>query len=155
VLTRTFNSPAVGRQTDSVRMDTTFSRSFVHRALTLRIGDIISGSLGWSRATRLGGIQLQRNFALQPDLITFPVPAFYGQANLPSSVDLYINGMKQYSSNVPAGPFQLNTVPEVNGNGQASVVVTDALGRQTTIAFPFYTTSRLLIPGLSDYSLEF
>jgi len=155
VLTRTFNSPAVGRQTDSVRMDTTFSRSFVHRALTLRIGDIISGSLGWSRATRLGGIQLQRNFALQPDLITFPVPAFYGQANLPSSVDLYINGMKQYSSNVPAGPFQLNTVPEVNGNGQASVVVTDALGRQTTIAFPFYTTSRLLKPGLSDYSLEF
>ncbi len=153
-LTRSTDLPGTGTQTDSVRLDTTFSHSWVDRALTLRIGDIISGALDWSRATRLGGIQLQRNFALQPDLITFPVPAFYGQASLPSTVDLYINGMKQYSSNVPAGPFQLNTVPVVNGNGQAAVVITDALGRQTTIAFPFYTTNLLLKPGLSDYSLE-
>lgn len=153
-LTRTTDLPGSGTQSGSVRLDTTFSRSFVDQALTLRIGDIISGALDWSRATRLGGIQLQRNFALQPDLITFPVPAFYGQANLPSTVDLYINGMKQYSSNVPSGPFQLNTVPVVNGNGQAAVVITDAMGRQTTIAFPFYTTNQLLKPGLSDYSLD-
>lgn len=154
-LTRTIDLPGTDTQTDSVRLDTTFSHSWVASALTLRIGDIISGALDWSRATRLGGIQLQRNFALQPDLITFPVPAFYGQANLPSTVDLYINGMKQYSSSVPSGPFQLNTVPVVNGNGQAAVVITDALGRQTTIAFPFYTTNQLLKPGLNDYSLEF
>lgn len=153
-LTRTLDLPGTGTHSDSVRLDTTFSHSWVDQTLTLRIGDIISGALDWSRATRLGGIQLQSNFALQPDLITFPVPAFYGQANLPSTVDLYINGMKQYSSNVPAGPFQLNTIPIVNGNGQAAVVVTDAMGRQTTIAFPFYTTNQLLKPGLSDYSLD-
>ncbi|MDE2270443.1 MAG: fimbrial biogenesis outer membrane usher protein [Xanthomonadaceae bacterium] len=153
-LSRTLGMPGSGTHTDSVRMDTTFSHSWVDSALTLRIGDIISGALGWSRATRLGGIQLQRNFALQPDLVTFPVPAFYGQANLPSTVDLYVNGMKQYSSSVPAGPFQLNTVPVVNGNGQAAVVITDAMGRQTTIAFPFYTTNQLLKPGLSNFSID-
>ena len=153
-LARTLDLPGTSTHSDSVRLDTTFSHSWVDQTLTLRVGDIISGALDWSRATRLGGIQLQSNFALQPDLITFPVPAFYGQANLPSTVDLYINGMKQYSSNVPAGPFQLNTVPIVNGNGQAAVVITDAMGRQTTIAFPFYTTNQLLKPGLSDYSLD-
>ena len=140
--------------TDTVRLDTSFRRSFVDRALTLRFGDIISGSLDWTRATRLGGIQFRRNFALQPELITFPVPAFYGQANLPSTVDLYINGLKQYSSDVPAGPFQLNTVPIINGNGQAQVVVTDGLGRQSTIDFPFYTSNQLLRKGLSDFSVE-
>src|SRR5690348_2577403 len=124
-----------GTRTDSVHLDTTFSHSYVDSALTLRLGDIISGSLDWSRATRLGGIQLQRNFALQPDLVTFPVPAFYGQAALPSTVELYVNGLKQYSGHIPAGPYQLNTVPIVNGNGQAEVVVTDALGRQTSLAF--------------------
>lgn len=154
-LTRSLQLPGASARSDSVRLDTTFSRSFVDPALTLRIGDFIGGALDWTRATRFGGIQLQRNFALQPDLITFPVPAFYGQANLPSTVDLYINGLKQYSSNVPSGPFQLNTVPIVNGNGQAEVVVTDAMGRQSTIAFPFYTTNELLRPGLSDYSLDF
>lgn len=154
-LTRTVDLPGAGTQTDSVRLDTTFSRSFVDPALTFRAGDIISGSLGWSRATRLGGIQLQRNFALQPELVMFPVPAYYGQASLPSTVDLYVDGLRQYSSSVPAGPFQLNTVPTVSGRGEAAVVITDALGRQSTVAFPFYTTNQLLKPGLSDYSLDF
>ena len=153
-LSRTSDMRGSGAQTDSVRLDTTFSHSFVDEALTLRVGDIISGSLDWSRATRLGGIQLQRNFSLQPDLVTFPVPAFYGQAALPSTVELYVNGLKQYSSHIPAGPYQLNTVPIVNGNGQAEVVVTDALGRQSSLAFPFYTANQLLRAGLSDYSLD-
>ncbi|WP_222565241.1 fimbria/pilus outer membrane usher protein [Novilysobacter antarcticus] len=153
-LSRWNDSSAPGTSSDTVRLDTTFSRSFVNQAVTLGLGDLISGGLDWTRPTRLGGIQLRRNFALQPELITFPVPAFYGQANLPSTVDLYINGLKQYSSDVPAGPFELNTVPIVNGSGQAQVVVTDGLGRQSTIAFPFYTTNQLLRKGLSDYSVE-
>jgi len=153
-LSRVNDPRAASAQTDSVRLDTTFSHSFVDSALTLRVGDVISGSLDWSRAMRMGGIQLQRNFSLQPDLVTFPIPAFYGQAALPSTVDLYVNGLKQYSGKVPAGPFQLNTVPIVNGNGQAQVVITDAMGRQTSLGFPFYTANQLLRAGLSDYSLD-
>jgi outer membrane usher protein len=153
-LSRVNDLRGASAQTDSVRLDTTFSHSFVDSALTLRVGDVISGSLDWSRATRMGGIQLQRNFSLQPDLVTFPIPAFYGQAALPSTVDLYVNGLKQYSGKVPAGPFQLNTVPIVNGNGQAQVVITDAMGRQTSLGFPFYTANQLLRAGLSDYSLD-
>lgn len=153
-ISRVTDSPGSGWGADSVRLDTTASHSFVDDATTLRFGDVISGSLAWTRATRFGGVQWQRNFALQPDLITFPVPAFYGQANLPSTVDLYINGLKQASNQVPAGPFQLNTVPMVNGNGQAQVVITDAMGRQNTLDFSFYTANQLLRAGLSDYSLE-
>lgn len=153
-LSRWTDSSNLGASNDTVRLDTSVSRSFVDRTLTLRVGDFTSGGLDWTRSTRLGGIQLQRNFALQPELVTFPVPAFYGQASLPSTVDLYVDGMKQYSSDVPAGPFQLNTVPVVQGSGQAAVVVTDGLGRQTTVAFPFYTTDQLLRAGLSDFSLE-
>ena len=154
VLSNTSITRATDVSTQTQRLDTTFSRSFVGSATTLRIGDAITSSLSWSRATRFGGIQFGRNFALQPDLITFPVPAFYGQAALPSTVDLYINGLKRYSGDVAGGPFQLNTIPVVNGNGSAQVVITDALGRQSTLDFDFYTTSQLLRPGLSDYSLE-
>ena len=153
-LSRWNDSANSAMSNDTVRLDTSFTRSFVDQTVTLRLGDVITGGLDWTRSTRLGGIQLGRNFALQPELITFPVPAFYGQANLPSTVDLYINGLKQYSSEVPAGPFELNTAPIVSGSGQAQVVVTDGLGRQNTIAFPFYTTSQLLGEGLSDFSFE-
>lgn len=153
-LSRWNDSSDLDVSNDTIRLDTSFSRSFVDRAMTLRIGDSISGGLDWTRPTRFGGIQLRRNFGLQPELITFPVPAFYGQANLPSTVELYIDGLRQYSSDVPAGPFQLNTAPIVNGSGQAQVVVTDAMGRQNAINFPFYTTNQLLRAGLSDFSLE-
>ena len=142
-------------QAESARLDTTWTRSFVDSTSVLRVGDSITGNLQWSRATRFGGIQLQRDFALQPDLITFPIPQFLGQAAVPSTVDLYVNGLRRYSGETPAGPFQLGTVPIVNGAGDAQVVVTDALGRQTTYEFPFYTSSQLLKQGLDDYSLEF
>lgn len=117
-LSRWSDSSHSGVPNETVRLDTSFSRSFVDSAVTLSVGDLISGGLvEWARPTRLGGIQLRRNFALQPELITFPVPAFYGQANLPSTVDLYVKGMKQYSTKVPSGPFQLNTMPTVSGSG--------------------------------------
>ena len=103
---------------------------------------------------RIGGLQVARNFATRPDLITYPLPQFSGQAAVPSSVDLYINSYKNTSVSVNPGPFTLNTVPYINGAGQATVVTTDALGRQISTTVPFYVASSLLQAGLSDFSLS-
>ena len=143
-----------GWRHDSVRLDTTWSRSFPDEMLTLRVGDTTTASLPWSRSTRIAGIQLSRNFALQPYRTTTPMPAFLGAAALPSQVELYINGTRQYSGQVPAGPFQLKTVPSINGAGNAQVVLTDAFGRATTLDFSLYDTQRLLQEGLSDWSVD-
>lgn len=143
-----------GGDSRTVRLDTSWSWPQRGSLINVVAGDSITGALSWTRATRFGGLQVRRDFALQPDLITFPVPAFRGQAALPSSVELYVNGLRQYSGEVAPGAFQLNTAPLINGYGQAQVVLTDALGRRTTIDFPFYTTGQLLKPGLSDWSLE-
>lgn len=143
-----------GWKHDSVRLDTTLSTSFPDDMLTLRVGDTTTASLPWSRSTRIAGIQLSRNFALQPYRTTTPLPAFLGSATLPSQVELYINGMRQYTGQVPAGPFQLKTVPTINGAGNAQVVLTDAFGRATTLDFSLYDTQRLLEAGLSDWSVD-
>jgi outer membrane usher protein len=141
-------------QTHSARLDTTLSTSFPEDMLTLRLGDTLTAALPWSRATRIGGIQLSRNFALQPYRTTTPLPAFLGSATLPSDVELYINGMRQYSGQVPSGPFQLNTIPNISGAGNAQVVLTDAFGRTTTLNFSLYDTQQLLQKGLSDWSVD-
>lgn len=138
----------------SVRLDTTVSTSFPDEMLTLRLGDTVTAALPWSRSTRIGGIQLARNFSLQPYRTTAPLPQFLGSAALPSQVELFINGMRQSTSQVPAGPFQLNTIPSINGAGNAQVVLTDALGRATTLNFSLYDTQRLLQEGLSDWSVD-
>ena len=138
----------------TVRLDTSWSKSFPDKLVTLRAGDILTGALSWTRSTRLGGLQIGSNFNLQPYMTTTPLPSFFGSATLPSAVELYVNGLKQYSGEVPAGPFELNTAPIVSGAGNAQLVLTDALGQSSTVNFSLYDTHRLLQPGLSDWSVE-
>lgn len=139
----------------SVRLDTTWSRSFPDDMVTLRVGDTTTAALAWSRSTLIGGVQLSRNFALQPYRTTTPIPAFLGSAALPSQVEVYVNGMKQYTGQVPSGPFQLNTVPGIGGAGNAQVVLTDAFGRSTTLDYSLYDVQqRMLQKGLSDWSVD-
>lgn len=136
------------------RLDTNFSFSDAAKLFTLNVGDSISGSLPWTRAVRFGGIQIQRNFSLQPSLVTFPLPVIAGSAAVPSAVDLYINGLRQYSGNAAPGPFQIAQPPTLTGAGVAQVTVTDVLGRRVTTSVPLYVDTRRLSQGLYDYSAE-
>ncbi|WP_099239726.1 fimbria/pilus outer membrane usher protein [Pseudomonas sp. ICMP 460] len=135
------------------RYDTTWRFSDDERLLTYEAGDVISGSLPWSSSVRLGGVQLSRDFAVRPDLVTYPLPQFAGEAAVPSSVDLFINGYKSESALLQPGPYTLTNIPFINGAGEAVVVTTDALGRQVSTTVPFYVTSTLLQQGLSDFSV--
>ena len=140
---------------DIVRLDTSAVLALPDRRLTLRAGDIITRAVGFSRPSRIGGIMVGTDFALQPYLITAPLPRFAGQATLPSTVDLYIDGIKRYSGEVTPGPFEVGAGPNsVNGLGNAEVVVTDLLGQVTRLDFPLYETPLLLGRGLSDWSVE-
>ncbi|WP_179180060.1 fimbria/pilus outer membrane usher protein [Pseudomonas sivasensis] len=135
------------------RYDTTWRFSDDERLLTYEAGDVISGSLPWSSSVRLGGVQLSRDFAVRPDLVTYPLPQFAGEAAVPSSVDLFINGYKSESALLQPGPYTLTNIPFINGAGEAVVVTTDALGRQVSTTVPFYVTSTLLQQGLTDFSV--
>ncbi len=153
-LVRYVEQPGAGWSASSVRLDTRWQFVFPDSALRLNFGDAITQALPWTRATRFGGIAIGTDFSLQPYRVTTPLAQFFGQATLPSAVDLYINGIKQYSGNVPAGPFQLSTAPIVNGAGSAQLVLTDALGRRDVIDMSLYATNRLLRAGLADWSVE-
>lgn len=137
-----------------VRYDSSFSTSNPASLATTQIGDTISSSLAWTRSIRMGGVQYRSNFALRPDLVTFPIPALPGSAVVPTSVDLYINSVRQYSGNVPTGPFIINDVPGITGAGNATVITHDALGRTIATSLPLYVDTRLMAPGLSSYSVE-
>ncbi len=136
-----------------MRYDTRWTYSDTERIRTYTAGDLIAAPLSWGSAVRMGGFQIARNFAIRPDLVTYPLPQFLGQAAVPSAVDLFINGYKAGSETVQPGPFTLNAIPYINGAGEASVVTTDALGRQVVTTVPFYVANTLLKKGINDYSL--
>jgi outer membrane usher protein len=151
---RTLSGDAVDTLNNGyLRYDTTWRYSDDDRMLTYEAGDLVSGALPWSSSVRLGGIQLSRDFGVRPDLVTYPLPQFAGEAAVPSSVDLFINGYKSSSADLQPGPYTLTNIPFINGAGEAVVVTTDALGRQVSTTVPFYVTSSLLQKGLSDFSV--
>jgi outer membrane usher protein len=136
------------------RLDTRWIYSDAVHMTTWTAGDFIGGGLGWTRPVRLGGLQLRRNFGVRPDLITFPVPRFTGQATVPSSVELLVDNVKQFGADVDDGPFVLDSFPRITGAGEATLVVRDALGRTTQTSVPIYVDYQRLAPGLSDFSIE-
>ena len=134
------------------RYDSSWTWSDPATLQTVQAGDFVSPSLSWTRALRMGGIAWRRNFDLRPDLLTYPVAALRGSAVVPSSVSLYVNGVQQYSADVPSGPFVVDQVAGLNGAGQATIVTRDALGRSVAASLPLYVDTRLLASSLTDFA---
>lgn len=154
VYTQQLNGSLSGQQEGYLRYDTWFSNENEDAALSWRVGDLITDALSWSNSVRLGGVQIARDFSVRPDLVTYPLPAFSGQAAVPSSVDLFINGYRSAQTAVQPGPWSLTNIPFVNGAGDAVITTTDALGRQVTTTLPFYVSASLLKSGLADYAFS-
>ncbi len=145
----------VGQDSDPfIRLETTWTSDFPGRLSSLRVGDALTPSSSWSRSLRFGGIQLATNFATQPTLITFPQPSISGSAVVPTALDIFVNGSLRSSQDVPDGTFRIDDIPVVTGAGQIQVVTRDLMGREQLVVQDFYTSNKLLRPGLSDYSLS-
>jgi outer membrane usher protein len=135
-----------------IRLDTVWTHDNLDNMTTLQLGDSITNGGLTGLPVPFGGVQYGTNFATRPYFITFPLPVIGGQAALPSSVQLYVNGVLKESKQVPPGPFSVPAVPVVTGPGTATLVVRDLLGREQVISESFYASSNLLKAGLNDYA---
>jgi outer membrane usher protein len=144
----------LNEQAKAIRLDTTWTRDLPMQTASLRFGDAVSGTSSWGGAVRFGGIQWASNFSIQPGYIPFPLPDISGEVALPSTVNLYVNNALRMTRKVPIGPFSIEDLPVTTGQGDARLVVSDVLGHEKVINKPFFTSSRLLKPGLQDYSYE-
>jgi len=142
------------QQRQYLRYDSTWTHSDPDTLRSWLAGDYISGALTWTRSVRMGGLQWRKSFDLRPDLLTYPVATLNGSAVVPSAVSLYVNGVRQVDTTVPGGPFIINQVAGISGAGLATLVTHDATGRAISTTLPLYVDTRLLAPGLDDYSLE-
>lgn len=136
------------------RLETTYTRNFLDSTSTLRLGDSTTRPGASGRPIYFGGLQLSKNFSLQPGFVTRPIASVAGLSSAPSTVELYVNDALRQVSKVPAGPFRIDNIPALTGAGEARVVVRDILGRETVITQPFFSNANLLEEDLTDYSFE-
>jgi len=145
---------AASDSSGNTRLDTRWQLDFPDSMVSVAVGDGYSGGLDWTRTTRFGGIRVSRNFSLQPYRVTIPLASFAGEATLPSTVDMFINGVQQARREITPGRFQVDSAPVLNGVGNAQVVVTDITGQSRVVNFSFYNDLQLLQKGLADWSVE-
>ncbi|HEY0300132.1 MAG TPA: fimbria/pilus outer membrane usher protein, partial [Rhizomicrobium sp.] len=138
----------------AVRLDTAFEIDDPEGPSRLVLGDAVSGAVSWSRAVRFAGVQYASDFSLRPDLVTQPLPAFFGEAAVPTTVEVFAGAVRVFEQDVAPGPFEIRNLPVVTGGGTASIVTRDVLGRQTTQSLSLYTTTDLLAPGLTSFAFD-
>ncbi|MFC7690199.1 fimbria/pilus outer membrane usher protein [Paeniroseomonas aquatica] len=136
------------------RLESSWVFSEPDSMLRARAGDLVSSGLSWSRPVRLGGVQFSTDFAIRPDLVTFPTPTITGTVAVPSTVDVLVNGVRLLGQEVQPGPFEIRQLPVVTGAGEVSVVTRDASGQDVRRSLPIYASAAMLAPGLSSFSAE-
>jgi len=137
-----------------LRLDTRWFYDDDSTLVRYAAGDIVSGSLGWTRSIRMGGFQISRDFSLRPDLVTQPLPSFSGSAAVPSTVEVFADQSRTFSQQITGGPFTITNLPVVSGPGVLTMVVRDPSGKETSTEYAFYASSRILASGFYDYSIE-
>lgn len=148
------DAPGLNQGRDFTRLETFWRSDFPQRMATLIVGDALGASGYWGRPSRFAGVRYTTNFETRPGFVVKPQLAFSGEAAVPSVVDVFVNNSRVQSLNVPGGPFEITGLPTFGNVGEARIVVTDLLGRQTVTTLPFLTSQRQLRAGVSSFSFE-
>ncbi|MEJ1938110.1 fimbria/pilus outer membrane usher protein, partial [Nostoc sp. NIES-2111] len=146
-VTRAIDAPA-----RAVRLDSSYAWQDPSLPFSATVGDLVTPGPPWARPVRLAGVQGGRDYGLRPDIVTSALPVLSGTAAVPTTVDVFVNGIRTFSQDVPAGPYALSGVPGLWGSGVAEIVTRDVTGREVRTPLPFYTAPVLLRPGIVEYS---
>lgn len=141
-------------QPAAIRLDSALTYDDHPRALRWTAGDALVRGGSLAPSVRFAGFQLRRDFGIRPQQRNAPLPELEGATELPSTVDLIIDQSRRMRREVPPGSFTVEDPPVLTGAGQATLVITDVLGRQRQITQSFYVNNAALKPGLSDFGLS-
>lgn len=141
-------------QYSTTRVQTQWVQELWFSQSLLTLGDHLSPTDAFGRQYQVGGVQLRRAFEFAPLQLTFPIPVLAGTAELPSTVDLIIDGVRQRQYQVEPGPFTIQDAPPLSGSGQAQLRIRNALGEEVLLNRDLVIFPQLLREGLFDYSLS-
>ncbi|OTG67394.1 fimbria/pilus outer membrane usher protein [Acinetobacter silvestris] len=137
-----------------VRLASSVDYDFTDQMTRLTIGDTTTVYNPLINSLRFGGLSWGTNYTERPGFIYWNVPSLQGSARIPSTVELYINGVNIYNQKVTPGDYNLQTGSQIQQSGNAQIVVEDILGNRSVQSFPIIVTSQLLRKGLSEYNVS-
>lgn len=119
-----------------------------HQKVTL--GDFSVNTPTLSSSGNFGGILWQSNFRQYGQFQSMPSLGLDFNVETPSHAELYVNDVKTKEWDLQPGMVSLPSIL-TSGQGNATLVLTDAFGKQQQISQPFYITQQLLKEGLHEF----
>lgn len=148
------NSLSDIEQSTYTRLESFWQYNDEYNMRVYRAGDLVSAPSILGRQVRMAGVQVLSDFSLDPSFVSYPYPQFIGEAILPSSVDLFINGIRQYSAQVEPGPYEINAGNTFVGLNSATLLTKDFRGLTSTTPIQFYFSPNLLRESVASYSAQ-
>lgn len=140
----------------SSRIRTTLSTHYPNNRQILELGDSITGTgfqEPYRRRINFAGINIYSDVYAKAESQQ-PTFAIEGVAAEPSTLQLFVDSQQVFTSDtIPKGPFTVTSLPGVS-NGNVSVVIKDALGREKVVARPFFRSHRLLGKDKDIYEIS-
>ena len=116
------------------------------------IGDFVVGSGDLFSQVNMGGVSYSKLYSMDPYFVRYPQQNLTGVLRTPSEVDVYIDGQRIRTLQLPPGEFNLRDVTQATGLRNVQLVIRDAFGREQKINAPFYSTDVPLKAGLQEFS---
>ncbi len=135
-----------------VRLMTNLTVNSREKLRAIIFGDFPASSGILGSGAVLGGINISKDFSMDPYFLRFPSLNLSGTLETPSDIEVYSDDALVKKERLSPGNFSFNDVPATVGLGNTRIVIKDAYGRESTISTPYYYTNRLLKKGLHEYS---
>lgn len=137
------------------RGDSRLVKDFQGPDIRAQLGDVYPQIQGFMVARPLGGINIQRNFSLNP--YRFPYPTGHQNFTIKSRsfVKYFVNSVMVKSEYLPAGNYNATDIPLNNGLNTVVIEAVDDLGQKQVFVFKSSSNINLLNEGESRFDLSY
>ncbi len=137
------------------RGDTRLVKDFQRSDIRLQAGDVYPQVQGFMVARPLGGMNLQRNFSLNPYRLPYPTGHQSFTLRARSFVRYFVNSVLVKSEYLQPGNYKAQDIPLNNGLNTITIEATDDLGQKQVFVFRSSSNINLLNEGESRFDLSY
>lgn len=137
------------------RGDTRLVKDFQENDIRVQAGDIYPQIQGFMSPHPLGGINIQRNFSLNPYRLPYPTGHQNFTLKSRSFVKYFVNSVLIKSEYLQAGNYSAKDIPLNNGLNTVMIEATDELGQKQVFVFKSSSDINLLNEGESRFDLSY
>lgn len=137
------------------RGDTRLVKDILKYDVRTQVGDVYPLIQGFMVARPLGGINIQRNFSLNPYRLPYPTGHQTFTLGSRSFVKYYVNSVLVKSEYLMAGNYNAKDIPLNNGLNTVTIEATDDLGQKKIFVFKSSSNINLLNEGESRFDLSY